>query len=72
VCFYDTIVTAFGKGAGMRNMKLAFWGSLVLLVALWLAADETVFQSMTSRALRDAMIQLTGVIAIGCQISLPA
>lgn len=50
----------------MRNLKRAFAGALVLLVLLWLAAEPTVFRSSDFFALRSAMVQLTGVVAVGC------
>ncbi|MDR2154220.1 MAG: ferric reductase-like transmembrane domain-containing protein [Burkholderiaceae bacterium] len=50
----------------MRNLKRAFWGALILLAVLWFALEPTVFQTSTFFALRDPMIQLTGVIAFGC------
>lgn len=49
----------------MRNIKLALWGTLVLLSLLWLAAEPDVFQSENVFALRAAMIQYSGVLAIG-------
>lgn len=50
----------------MRPLKQAFWGALVLLVLLWLIAEPTVFQSSTFFGLRGAMVQLTGVVGMGC------
>ncbi|MBO9515697.1 MAG: ferric reductase-like transmembrane domain-containing protein [Variovorax sp.] len=50
----------------MRHLHRAFWAYLVLLVALWLIAEPTAFRSIAFFALRDPMIQLTGVIAVGC------
>lgn len=50
----------------MRNIKLVFWGLLALWSALWLAADSRVFSPASFMALRDPMIQYTGVIAIAC------
>lgn len=50
----------------MRNLRRAFWGALVLLVLLWLVAEPTVLQSTTFFGLRRVMVQLTGVVAIGC------
>ncbi|MHA7970269.1 ferredoxin reductase family protein [Rhizobium sp. CAU 1783] len=49
----------------MRNIKLALWGALALLSLLWLAAEPGVFQSANVFALRAAMIQYSGVLAIG-------
>ena len=50
----------------MRNIKLVFWGLLALLSALWAAADPLGLSPASFFALRDAMVQYTGVIAIGC------
>ena len=50
----------------MRNIKLVFWGMLALLSALWAAADPLALSSSGFLALRDAMVQYTGIIAIGC------
>jgi len=49
----------------MRNIKLALWGTFVLLSLLWLAAEPDVFQSENVFALRAAMLQYSGVLAIG-------
>jgi predicted ferric reductase len=50
----------------MRNLKLTLWSSLVLLTGLWILAEPAVWQAMTVWAWRDPMIQLTGIVAIGC------
>ncbi|MBP1843296.1 putative ferric reductase [Rhizobium petrolearium] len=50
----------------MRNIRLAFWGALVLLSGLWLLAEPSVFQSTNVFALRAAMMQYSGIVAIGC------
>jgi predicted ferric reductase len=50
----------------MRNISLAFWALLVLLSVLWLIAEPSVFQSANFLALRGAMVQHSGVIAMGC------
>lgn len=50
----------------MQNLKRTFWGALLLLIVLWLVAEPTVFQSTTFFALRGNMVQLTGVLAMGC------
>jgi predicted ferric reductase len=50
----------------MRNLKRVFWGALVLLVLLWLVAEPTIFRSTTFFGLRANMMQLTGIVAIGC------
>jgi predicted ferric reductase len=49
----------------MRNIKLALWGMLALLTVLWLIAAPSVFQTTSFFALRDTMIQYSGIIAIG-------
>ncbi|MGE3877159.1 MAG: ferric reductase-like transmembrane domain-containing protein [Parvibaculaceae bacterium] len=50
----------------MRNIKRALWGILVTLGVLWLLAEPTVFQATNFFALRSAMTQLSGVLAVGC------
>jgi len=50
----------------MRNLKRAFWGALLLLAVLWLVAEPAIFQSTAFFALRGSMVQLTGVVAMGC------
>jgi predicted ferric reductase len=50
----------------MRNFKRAFWAVLAVLALLWLVAEPTVFQASGFLELRSSMVQLTGVLAIGC------
>ncbi len=50
----------------MKNLKRTFWGALLVLALLWLVAEPSVFQSSTFFGLRRAMVQLTGILAIGC------
>lgn len=50
----------------MRNLKRAFWTALLLPILLWLAAEPTVFQSTAFFSLRASMVQLTGIVAVGC------
>jgi predicted ferric reductase len=50
----------------MQNLKIAFWGLLAILLLLWLIAEPAVFGSETFFALRAAMVQLSGIVAIGC------
>ncbi|KGF69221.1 ferric reductase [Hoeflea sp. BAL378] len=50
----------------MTHIKLAFWGLLVLLSLLWLAADPAAFGARGLLATRDMMMQYSGVLAIGC------
>lgn len=50
----------------MQNFKRAFWATLTVLVLLWLIAEPAIFQSATFFALRGAMVQLSGIAAIGC------
>ena len=49
----------------MRNLKSVFWGGLVVLAVLWLIVEPTVFRPTSFIALRDAMMQLSGTIAMG-------
>ncbi|MGE5548425.1 MAG: ferric reductase-like transmembrane domain-containing protein [Solirubrobacterales bacterium] len=49
----------------MQNIRISLWGLLVLLSALWLAADPTALQSATFFAVRNAMMQYSGILAIG-------
>lgn len=50
----------------MQNLKRAFWGTLAVLVLLWLIAEPAIFQSTAFFALRGAMVQLSGIVAISC------
>lgn len=66
-CRYDMLGLTPARDEGtMRNIKRAFWGILVLLSALWLAAEPSVFQAANLFALRTFMVQYSGIIAIGC------
>lgn len=49
----------------LRNIKLAFWGGLIALTALWLAANLPFSASADFIAIRDLFLQYSGVIAIG-------
>lgn len=49
----------------MRHVKLTFWGLGLLLSVLWFAAGPSVFQSKSFMSLRGAMVQYSGVIAMG-------
>ncbi|TJV72636.1 MAG: ferric reductase [Mesorhizobium sp.] len=49
----------------MRHIKIALWGLLALLSILWLAAEPSALQPEGFMALRDAMVQYSGVVAIG-------
>ena len=50
----------------MTNIKIALWGALALLTVLWLVAEQpTVDAAATVPALRNMMIQFSGVLAIG-------
>lgn len=49
----------------MRNITRAFWAFLALLTILWLAAEPAVFQPANFFALRGAMVQYSGIVAIG-------
>lgn len=48
----------------MRNIKFAFWCVLGLPTVLWLAAEPMVFQSVNFFALRGAMVQHSGILAM--------
>ncbi|WP_445500718.1 ferredoxin reductase family protein [Microvirga sp. G4-2] len=50
----------------MGHIKIAFWGALALLAALWLLADPLALQPAGFFALRGSMVQLSGVLAMGC------
>ena len=50
----------------MHNIKLAFWGGLVLLSLIWIAADPGVFRAAGLWEWRVFMRQYTGIIAMGC------
>jgi len=50
----------------MGQIKIAFWGSLALLAGLWLLADPFALQAGGFFALRGSMVQLSGVLAMGC------
>lgn len=49
----------------MRNITHAFWAFVALLTVLWLAAEPAVFQSENFFALRGAVVQYSGIVAIG-------
>jgi predicted ferric reductase len=49
----------------MRNIKLTFWGLVVLLSGLWLAADAVLFRPYEFFALRSSLINYTGILGIG-------
>ncbi len=50
----------------MQNLKRAFWSTLAILVLLWLVAEPHPFGSGSFFPLRERMVQLSGVLAIGC------
>ncbi|MEG6508846.1 ferric reductase-like transmembrane domain-containing protein [Methyloligella sp. 2.7D] len=49
----------------MLNIKRTFWGAFALLTILWFLAEPSVFQADNFRAVRSAVMQYSGVIAIG-------
>ncbi len=49
----------------MRPIKIAFWALLVLLSLSWLAADPSGLQAESFMALRGAMVQYSGTVAMG-------
>jgi predicted ferric reductase len=50
----------------MQTIKVSLGGLLVLLIMLWLAAEPSVFRRESFFALRGDLMQVTGVLAIGC------
>jgi len=50
----------------VQNLKRTLGGALGFLVLLWLIAEPSLFQSTAFFALRGAMLQLSGILAIGC------
>ncbi|PNR00952.1 ferric reductase [Azospirillum argentinense] len=50
----------------MKRIKLSLWGILTLLTILWLAAEPGVFSADSFFGLRAALVQYSGLIAIGC------
>lgn len=48
----------------MRNIKLVFWAVPALITLLWLVADPAVFEARSVFALREFMMQYSGVLAI--------
>lgn len=48
------------------RIKMAFWGVLTLLSALWLAADPLALQPSGFFALRGSVVQYNGVLAMTC------
>lgn len=48
----------------MRNIKHAFWGSLLLLTLLWLLEEPQVFAAAGLLELRTGLVQYSGVIAM--------
>lgn len=50
----------------MGHIRIALWGGLALLAGLWLVADPLAPQPAGFFALRGSMVQLSGVLAMGC------
>lgn len=50
----------------MAHIKIAFWSGLALLAGLWLAADPLALRPAGFFALRGSMVQLSGILAMGC------
>lgn len=48
----------------MRRIKIAFWSLLVVCSVLWLVAEPAVLQPSSLGALRDPLLQGTGILAI--------
>lgn len=56
----------FLKGEIMQSIKTALWALFGLLTAAWLIAEPDVFAGETFFALRNAMVQYSGILAIAC------
>lgn len=50
----------------MTNIIRAFWGGVIALSILWLAADPGVFGATGIFGWRSFLVQYSGVLAIGC------
>ena len=50
----------------MRQLKWVFWLSLGLIAVLWLIAEPGLFNARGFFTWRGLLVQLTGVLAIGC------
>lgn len=50
----------------MQRLKHALWGMLALVTLLWVAADPAIFRSSGFFAIREAAVQYSGLLAIGC------
>jgi predicted ferric reductase len=50
----------------MQNLKWVFWGTLAILALLWLVAEPYPFGPGSFFPFRERMVQLSGVLAIGC------
>jgi len=61
---YAKHIRLFRKDAAMRHIKLAFWGALALLTALWLLAVPDVLQAASFMGLRGFMVQYSGLLAM--------
>lgn len=49
----------------MKNVKLGFWGLLIVLSVLWLLADTFVPATVNFFSLRAVFVQYTGVLGMG-------
>lgn len=49
----------------MQNIKRVMWAIFALLTVLWLVATPSVFQAASFLAFRNAMVQYSGIIAMG-------
>lgn len=50
----------------MKNIKIAFWGGLALLLGLWLLADPRALQPASFIAGRNSLVQASGVLGMAC------
>ena len=49
----------------MMHIQLAFWGGLALLSGLWLLTDPGALAPGSFIALRNSMVQYSGIVAMG-------
>jgi predicted ferric reductase len=50
----------------MRHIKIAFWIPLALLAVLWLAVDPSALRPSGFIALRNSVVQVSGILAMTC------
>lgn len=50
----------------MRRIQVTFWSVLALLSMLWLAVDQSALRPLSFIALRNSMVQYSGILAMTC------